>query len=58
MSEVKVGNRIGGAIVPAKSGKVFERRNPADAREIVSIAPDSDSADVEAAIDAACKASL
>ena len=58
MSEVKVGNRIGGAIVPAKSGKVFERRNPADAREIVSIAPDSDSADVEAAIDAACEASL
>ena len=58
MSEAKVGNRIGGAIVPAKSGKVFERRNPADAREVVSIAPESEAADVEAAVDAACDAAL
>lgn len=58
MNEAKVGNRIGGSIVPAKSGKVFERRNPADAREVVSIAPDSVDADVTAAVDAACDAAL
>lgn len=34
MSEPR-GNYIGGEWVPARSGAVFENRNPADARELV-----------------------
>lgn len=58
MSETTVGNRIGGTIVPAQSGKVFERRNPADNGELVTIAPDSSDVDVRSAVDAACDAAV
>ncbi len=51
-----VSNRIGGANVAAADGATFERANPADRREIVTIAPESSLADVTAAVDAASEA--
>lgn len=51
MEHVK--NRIGGQLVPAADGAVFERRNPADTREVVSSAPESGAADVADAVAAA-----
>jgi alpha-ketoglutaric semialdehyde dehydrogenase len=53
---VEVRNRVGDALVPAGDGGTFERRNPADARAVVSIAPESTAADVAAAVDAAVDA--
>jgi aldehyde dehydrogenase (NAD+) len=53
---ITVNNRIGGAEVPAADGATFERANPADRRQIVSIAPESSPADVTAAVDAASDA--
>lgn len=49
-------NRIGGALVPAADGATFERRNPADDREVVSVAPESGAADVADAVAAAADA--
>ena len=49
-------NFIGGDWVPARSGKTFENRNPADRDDIVGVFPESDRQDVEAAIAAAKKA--
>ncbi|GIV92638.1 MAG: hypothetical protein KatS3mg056_1347 [Chloroflexus sp.] len=46
-------NLIGGEFVPAQSGKTFERRNPADTRDVVGIFADSDERDVHAAVEAA-----
>jgi alpha-ketoglutaric semialdehyde dehydrogenase len=46
-------NYIGGEWVPARSGKTFENRNPADTREVVGLFPDSDAADVADAVAAA-----
>ena len=46
-------NVIGGQRVAASDGAVFERRNPADARQVVSTAPESTAADVAAAVAAA-----
>jgi alpha-ketoglutaric semialdehyde dehydrogenase len=51
-----VQNRIGGERREASDGQRFERRNPADNREVVSSAPVSTSEDVRAAVDAAQKA--
>ena len=51
------GNYIGGGWTPALSGKTFERRNPADTRDLVGEYADSDAADVAAAV-AAAKAAL
>jgi alpha-ketoglutaric semialdehyde dehydrogenase len=52
---IEVLNRIGGA--PTKSaGALFERRNPARVSEVVSVAPESTSDDVRAAVDAASDA--
>jgi aldehyde dehydrogenase (NAD+) len=49
-------NLIGGKWVPAKSGKTFENRNPADLDDVVGEFPASGPADVEAAVAAARKA--
>ena len=53
---VEVRNRIGDALAPAADGATFERRNPADDRVVVSVAPESTTADVTAAVDAAAAA--
>jgi acyl-CoA reductase-like NAD-dependent aldehyde dehydrogenase len=50
------GNFIGGDWVPAKSGKSFEDRNPADRDDLIGVFPESDRQDVEAAVAAAKKA--
>ncbi|HJU50724.1 MAG TPA: aldehyde dehydrogenase family protein [Acidimicrobiia bacterium] len=50
---VTVRNRIDGELVPSSGGSTFEVHNPAAAKIITSIAPDSEPADVEAAITAA-----
>ena len=43
-------NYIGGEWVAAKSGATFERRNPADTRDIVGKYADSGAEDVAAAV--------
>ncbi len=53
---VEVRNRIGGQLVEAADGARFERRNPADRRQVVSTAPESTAEDVAAAVDAAMDA--
>jgi len=49
-------NYIGGRWIPARSGRTFENRNPADRDDIVGIFPESDRSDVDAAVAAAKKA--
>ncbi len=49
-------NYIGGEWVPAKSGKTFESRNPADPNDVVGVFPASGKEEVEAAVAAAKKA--
>ena len=49
----EVQNRIGDSLVPASGGATFERRNPADRDDVVSIAPESTAEDVAAAAAAA-----
>ena len=46
-------NYVNGAWTPARSGATFERRNPADTRDLVGAFPDSQAGDVQAAVDAA-----
>lgn len=46
-------NLIGGTFVPSASGRTFERRNPADTREVVGIFQESVAGDVYAAVTAA-----
>jgi acyl-CoA reductase-like NAD-dependent aldehyde dehydrogenase len=53
---VVVRNRIGGELRDAADGATFERRNPADWRAVVTVAPESGPADVAAAVDAAAAA--
>ncbi len=50
---VSVHNRIGGDLVPSSGGTTFEVHNPAASGVVTSVAPDSQPADVEAAVDAA-----
>jgi acyl-CoA reductase-like NAD-dependent aldehyde dehydrogenase len=50
------GNLIGGKFVPARSGKTFENRNPADTSDLVGIFALSDAADVDDAVETATKA--
>jgi aldehyde dehydrogenase (NAD+) len=45
-------NFIDGQWVPARSGKTFTRRNPADHDDVVGVYPASGSADVSTAVDA------
>lgn len=54
---MSAGNYINGQWVAAQSGKTFERRNPADTRDLVGTYPDSGAGDVEAAV-AAARAAL
>jgi acyl-CoA reductase-like NAD-dependent aldehyde dehydrogenase len=49
----EVRNRIGGDLVGASDGATFERRNPADLGDLVSLAPESTVDDVAAAVTAA-----
>ena len=51
MAEYK--NFINGKFVPAKSGKTYENRNPADTDDLVGVFPSSDAADVADAVAAA-----
>ncbi|MDP2293660.1 MAG: aldehyde dehydrogenase family protein [Actinomycetota bacterium] len=53
---VRVQNRIGDQQLPASTGAEFERRDPADTRRVVSVAPESSADDVRAAVDAATEA--
>jgi aldehyde dehydrogenase (NAD+) len=53
---MKFQNFIGGEWVPAKSGKTFLNRNPADLDEVIGEFPASDAKDVDAAVAAAKKA--
>ncbi|NTW00079.1 MAG: aldehyde dehydrogenase family protein [Oscillochloris sp.] len=46
-------NLIGGKFVASSTGKTFERRNPADTRDVVGVFQDSDATDVHAAVAAA-----
>ena len=46
-------NRIGDERRAASDGATFERRDPADARVLVSVAPESTADDVRRAVDAA-----
>ena len=52
----EVNNLIGGDRVGAADGATFERRNPADARQLFSVAPESTAADVTDAVTAAVDA--
>lgn len=56
MTPTEVGNRIGDRSVGATSGATFERRNPADRTDVVTIAPESSVDDVAAAVTAAAEA--
>jgi aldehyde dehydrogenase (NAD+) len=49
----QVQNRIGDTQAPASGGATFERRNPADRDDIVSVAPESNADDVATAVAAA-----
>ena len=49
-------NLIGGKWVPSRSGKTFENRNPARGSDLIGIFPDSGSADVDLAVEAASQA--
>jgi alpha-ketoglutaric semialdehyde dehydrogenase len=49
-------NRIGDERRAASDGATFDRHDPADARELVSVAPESTALDVRAAVDAAVAA--
>ena len=51
------GNYIAGVWVPARSGKTFENKNPADTSEILGLFADSGPEDVELAVTAAREAS-
>ncbi len=52
----EIRNRIGDSAQPAADGATLERYDPADARQLVSIAPESGAYDVSAAVDAAAQA--
>ena len=53
---IDVLNRIGGERRAASDGATFERRDPADLRRVVSVAPESTEADVRDAVGAALEA--
>ncbi|NTU80886.1 MAG: aldehyde dehydrogenase family protein, partial [Chloroflexales bacterium] len=46
-------NYIGGDFVASSTGKTFERRNPADQRDLVGVFQDSGADDISAAVAAA-----
>lgn len=51
MPTVQCSNYIGGEWTGARSGRTYERENPAELTEIVATAPDSDAADVADAVE-------
>ena len=51
-----VANFVGGKWVPSASGATLENRNPANARDLVGLFPDSTTKDAEAAVAAARRA--
>ncbi len=53
MTTFEVRNRIGGDLLAASDGATFERYNPADSGDLVSVAPESTADDVAAAVAAA-----
>ncbi|MEI7645687.1 MAG: aldehyde dehydrogenase family protein [Chloroflexales bacterium] len=53
MSATVYKNFIGGESIASRAGKTFERRNPADTREVVGVFQKSDAEDVDAAVRAA-----
>lgn len=53
MTIYEVRNRIGGDLTGASDGGTFERHNPADSADVVSVAPESTVDDVAAAVAAA-----
>jgi alpha-ketoglutaric semialdehyde dehydrogenase len=58
VSTTEVRNRIGGELRPASDGATFERRDPADRRRLVSLAPESTPGDVAEAVAAAQEAAV
>jgi len=52
----KYQNHINGEWVDARSGEIFENRNPANWNEVVGTFPDSAKSDVEAAVKSAREA--
>ena len=50
------GNWIAGKHVPARSGRTFENRNPADVTDLIGRFADSDERDVKDAVDTAAEA--
>ena len=49
-------NYVGGEWTPARSGRTYEKRNPANPAEVVGEFPASGEEDVAAAVEAAAKA--
>ncbi|WP_269932658.1 aldehyde dehydrogenase family protein [Aminobacter sp. HY435] len=49
-------NYIGGEWQPSRSGATFEDRSPADERDVIGLFPDSDAADVAAAVSSVASA--
>jgi alpha-ketoglutaric semialdehyde dehydrogenase len=52
----ELANYVGGEWAPARSGRTYEKRNPANPAEIVGEFPASGEEDVDAAVEAAAKA--
>ena len=52
----ELANYVGGEWTPARSGRTYEKRNPARPAEVVGEFPASGEEDVDAAVEAAAKA--
>ena len=52
----ELANYVGGEWTPARSGRTYEKRNPANPAEVVGEFPASGEEDVVAAVEAAAKA--
>src|SRR5713101_3390706 len=52
----ELANYVGGEWTPARSGRTYEKRNPADPAEVVGEFPASGEDDVDAAVEAATTA--
>jgi len=52
-SALEVGNLISGTFKAGTAGRSFESRNPANSDDVIGVFPQSDAADVDAAVTAA-----
>src|SRR5438034_8033746 len=52
----ELANYVGGEWAPARSGRTYQKRNPANPAEVVGEFPASGEEDVDAAVEAAAKA--